>query len=147
MSGRAGRVVVTLLGLVAPAFMACSGDWLTGPGTPLELTHQSLEGRWVNVLLAYTGVGIEHPYSPDEGEIVEFDGSGGVQHFRYPPSVTYASPYYTINGNTLTMEVTHVAEVSTTRLVLTLGGVIGDYDGDGDQEEAVQVLTYQRGKD
>ena len=148
MSGRAGRVVVTLLGLVAPAFMACSGDWLTGPGTPLELTHQSLEGRWVNVLLAYTGVGIEHPYSPDEGEIVEFDGSGGVQHFRYPPGVTYTSPTYTISGDTLTMEFAYVAEVSTTRRLLTLGASSGDYDnGDGDQEAAVQTLTYQRGKD
>jgi hypothetical protein len=86
-------------------------------------------------------------YSPNEGEIVEFDGSGGVHHSRYGWDVTYTSPNYTINGDTLTMELAYVAEVSTTRLVLTLGGISGDYDGDGDQEAAVQVLTYQRGKD
>ncbi len=87
-------------------------------------------------------------HSPDEGVIVESDGSGGVQHFRYPPGVTYTSPFYTISGDTLTMELAYAAEVSTTRLVLTLNErVTGDFDGDGDQEEAVEVLTHQRGKD
>lgn len=136
----------------ALALMACGGDWLTGPGTPLELTHQSLVGRWVNVLVVHTlvanpSIAYRFERSPDEGPILEFDGSGGVQHSRYPPSVTYTSSNYTINGNTLTMELAYVAEVSTTRLVLTLEGISGDYDGDGDQEEAVQVLTYQRGTD
>jgi hypothetical protein len=132
--------------------MACSGGWLTGPGTPLELSHQSLEGRWVNVLVVTTlvtnpSIAYRIEYSPNEGEIVEFDGSGGVHHSRYGWDVTYTSPNYTINGDTLTMELAYVAEVSTTRLVLTLGGISGDYDSDGDQEAAVQVLTYQRGKD
>ncbi len=141
--------------LLYPALvlMACGGDWLTGPGTPLELSHRSLEGRWVNVLVVHTLVGnpsIAYRFerSPDEGEIIEFDGSGGVQHSRYPPDVTYTSPAYTITGDTLRMELAYVAEVSTTRLELTLAErVTGDFDGDGDQEEAVEVLTYQRGKD
>jgi hypothetical protein len=33
----------------ALVLVACGGDWLTGPRTPLELSHQSLKGRWVNV--------------------------------------------------------------------------------------------------
>lgn len=137
----------------ALALMACGGDWLTGPGTPLELTHQSLEGRWVNVLVVHTLVAnpsTEYRFerSPDEGPILEFDGSGGVQHSRYSWDVTYTSPTYTINGDTLTMEFAYVAEVSTTRLVLSLdAGISHDFDGDGDQEEAVEVSTYQRGKD
>ena len=46
------------------------------------------------------------------------------------------------------MELAYVAEVSTTRLVLTLAaGISHDFDGDGDQEIAVEVSTYQRGKD
>jgi len=136
----------------ALALVACGGEWLTGPGTHLELSHQTLKGRWVEVLVITRVVGnpsITHrsEYSTDEGEIMEFDGAGGVQHSRYGWDVVYTSPNYTINGDTLTMELAYVAEVSTTRLVLTLGGISGDYDGDGDQEEAVQVLTYQRGKD
>jgi hypothetical protein len=137
----------------ALVLMACGGDWLTGPGTPLELSHQSLEGRWVNVAVVHTVVAnpsIKHrfEFSPDEGEIMEFDGAGGVQHFRYSWGVTYASPNYTIRGDTLTMELGYVAEVSTTRLVLTsLEAVSADYDGDGDQEIAVQSTTHQRAKD
>lgn len=138
----------------ALVLIACGGsDWLTGPGAPLELSHQSLQGRWVHVLAVHTlvanpSVAYRLEHSPDEGTIVEFDGSGGVQHFRYPPGVTYTSPTYTISGDTLTMEFAYVAEVSTTRLELTLAErVTHDFDGDGDQEEAVEVLTYQRGKD
>ena len=137
----------------ALALMACGGDWLTGPGTPLELTHQSLEGRWVNVLVVHTlvvnpSIAYRFERSPDEGPMLEFDGSGGVQHSRYAPDVTYTSPTYTISGDTLTMEFAYVAEVSTTRLTLTLdAGISHDFDGDGDQEEAVQVTTHQRAKD
>jgi hypothetical protein len=137
----------------ALALMACGGDWLTGPGTPLELTHQSLQGRWVKVLVVHTlvanpSIKYRFEFSPDEGEIIEFDGSGGVQHYRYSWDVTYTSPNYTITGDSLAMEFAYVAEVSTTRLTLTLdAGISHDFDGDGDQEEAVQVLTYQRGKD
>ena len=137
----------------ALVLMACGGDWLTGPGTPLDLSHQSLQGRWVNVSVVHTlvanpSIAYRFERSPDEGEIVEFDGSGGVQHSRYPPDVTYTSPTYTITGDTLRMELAYVAEVSTTRLELTLAErVTHDFDGDGDQEEAVEVSTYQRGKD
>jgi len=137
----------------ALALMACGGDWLTGPGTPLELSHQSLQGRWVKVLVVHTlvanpSIKYRFEHSPDEGEIIEFDGSGGVHHSRYAWDVTYTSPNYTINGDTLTMELAYVAEVSTTRLTLTLdAGISYDFDGDGDQEEAVQVTTHQRAKD
>ena len=136
----------------ALALVACGGDWLTGPGTPLELTHESLEGSWVQVLVVTSRVGNpstarRFESSTDEGEIIEFDGSGGVQHSRYGWDVVYTSPNYTISGDTLTMEFSYVAEVSTTRLVLTLGGISRDFDGDGDQEAAVQAVTYQRGKD
>jgi hypothetical protein len=138
----------------ALVFMACGGsDWLTGPGTPMALTHESLQGRWVHVLSVHTlvanpSVAYRLEHSPDEGHIVEFDGSGGVQHFRYPPGVTYTSPFYTISGDTLTVELAYLAEVSTRRLELTLAETVThDFDGDGDQEEAIEVLTYQRGKD
>ena len=136
----------------ALVLVACGGDWLTGPGTPLELSHQSLEGRWVNVLVVHTlvanpSIAYRFERSPDEGPILEFDGSGGVQHSRYAPDVSYLPQTYTISGDTLTMAFDYVAEVSTTRLVLTLEGVSHDYDGDGIQEEAVQVTTHQRAKD
>ena len=83
----------------ALALMACGGDWLTGPGTPLELSHQSLEGRWVNVLVVTSLVGnpsiaYRFEQSPDEGEIVEFDGSGGVSRpGAWPGWSTSAAPW------------------------------------------------------
>ncbi len=86
-------------------------------------------------------------FSSDEGEIVEFDGAGGVQHSRCESDVTYTSPTDTITGDTLTMELSYLAEVSTTQLVPTPDAIAGDFDGDGNPEAAVQALTYQRGKD
>ena len=135
------------------ALMACGGDWLTGPGTPLELSHQPLEGRWVNTLVVHTlianpSIRYRFEKSPDEGPILEFDGAGGVQHFRYAPDVGFQPQTYTIHGDSLTIGFDYAAEVSTTRLVLTLdSGVAHDFDGDGDQEQAIQVTTHQRAKD
>jgi hypothetical protein len=138
------HVLVMMVGLIG-----CSGDWMTGPGTPLELSHESLRGERVEVLVVTTTSTAVYrtEYSTDEGEIVEFDGAGGVQHSRYGWDVAYTSPTYTISGDTLTMELAYQAEVSTTQLLLTLRGISGDYDGDGDQEGAIQVQTFQRGKD
>ena len=142
----------SLLG-TALAFMACSGDWLTGPGTPLELTHQSLKGRWVHTssvhtLIANPSIKYRFDFSPDEGSILEFDGAGGVQHTRYVPGAGPGAPNYTIRGDTLTMFFDYAAEVSTTRLVLTLDSEVPhDYDGDGDEELAIEVTTRQRAKD
>ena len=141
--------------LLYPALvlMACGGDWLTGPGTPMELTHQSLKGRWVHTSSVHTLVGnpsIEYrsEFSPDEGSIMEFDGAGGVQHFRYAPDAGPGPTNYAIRGDTLTMFFDYAAEVSTTRLVLTLdSGVPHDFDGDGDEELAIEVTTHQRAKD
>ena len=139
--------------LSAIALIACGGDWLTGPGTPLELSHQALQGRWVNTLVVHRLVGnpsVEYRFesSPDEGSILEFDGAGGVQHFRYPPGAGPGAPNYTIRGDTLTMFFDYAAEVSTTRLMLTLNsGVPHDFDGDGDEERSIQVTTHQRSKD
>ena len=141
--------------LLYPALvlMACGGDWLTGPGTPMELTHQSLKGRWVHTSSVHTLVGnpsIEYrsEFSPDEGSIMEFDGAGGVQLFRYAPDAGPGPTNYTIRGDTLTMFFDYAAEVSTTRLVLTLdSGVPHDFDGDGDEELAIEVTTHQRAKD
>jgi hypothetical protein len=135
------------------ALVACGGDWLTGPGTPLELTHQSLKGRWVHTssvhtLIANPSIEYRSEFSPDEGSIMEFDGAGGVQHFRYPPDAGPGPSNYTIRGDTLTMFFDYAAEVSTTRLVLTLNsGVPHDFDGDGDEELAIEVTTHQRAKD
>ena len=137
----------------ALALIACGGDWLTGPGTPMELTHQSLKGRWVHTSSVHTLVGnpsIEYrsEFSPDEGSIMEFDGAGGVQHFRYAPDAGPGPANYAIRGDTLTMFFDYAAEVSTTRLVLTLdSGVPHDFDGDGDEELAIEVTTHQRAKD
>ena len=109
---------------LALAVMACGGDWLTGPGTPLELSHQTLQGRWVNTLVVHTlvanpSINYRFEKSPDEGSILEFDGAGGVQHFRYAPNAGPGPANYTIRGDTLTMFFDYAAEVSTTRLVLT----------------------------
>ena len=137
----------------ALALMACGGDWLTGPGTPLELTHQSLQGRWVhtssvNTLIANPSIKYRLEFSPDEGSILEFDGAGGLQLFRYAPDGGPGPSNYTISGDTLTMFFDYAAEVSTTRLVLTLNsGVPNDFDGDGDEELAITVTTHQRAKD
>jgi hypothetical protein len=138
----------------ALVLVACGGsDWVTGPGTPMALTHESLQGRWVHVLSVHTlvanpSVAYRFERSPDEGEIVEFDGAGGVQHFRHAPDAGPLPPNYTIRGDTLTIAFDYVAEVSTSRLELTLAeSVTHDFNGDGDQEEAIEVLTYQRGKD
>ncbi|HWN18396.1 MAG TPA: hypothetical protein VNO19_05715 [Gemmatimonadales bacterium] len=137
----------------ALAVMACGGDWLSGPGTPMELAHESLKGRWVHTSSVHTVIGspstkYRHEFSPDEGSIMEFDGAGGVQHFRYAPDAGPGPLDYTIRGDTLTMFFDYAAEVSTTRLVLTLdSGVLHDFDGDGDEELAIEVTTHQRARD
>ena len=137
----------------ALAVMACGGEWLTGPGTPIELTHESLKGRWVHTSSVNTVIGspstkYRHEFSPDEGSILEFDGAGGVQQFRYAPDGGPGAQNYAIRGDTLTMFFDYAAEVSTTRLVLTLNsGVSHDFDGDGDEEQAITVTTHQRARD
>ena len=137
----------------ALALMACGGDWLTGPGTPMELTHQSLKGRWVNTLVVHTlianpSISYRFEHGPDKGSIFEFDGAGGVQHSRYGPDVGLPPQTYTIHGDSLTIGFDYAAEVSTTRLVLTLNsGVSHDFDGDGDEEQAIQVTTHQKATD
>jgi hypothetical protein len=132
--------------------VACGGDWLSGPGTPMELTHESLKGRWVHTSSVHTVFGspstkYRHEFSPDEGSILEFDGAGGVQKFRYAPDAGPGPSNYAIRGDTLTMFFDYAADVSTARLVLTLNGISGDFDGDGDQEAANEVITHQRAKD
>jgi hypothetical protein len=90
------------------ALAACGGDWLSGPGTPIELTHQSLKGRWVHTSSVNTVIGnpskkYRTEFSPDEGSIMEFDGAGGLQHFRYAPDAGPGPSNYAIRGDTLTM--------------------------------------------
>ena len=136
---------------IAVALTACGGDWLTGPGIPVELTHESLEGRWVHTRTVLTRVGnprleIRAEHSTDEGSILEFDGAGGVQHFRYVTGGFFPQQY-TISGDTLLMFFSYQAEVSTSRLILTLRDITHDFDGDGDQENAVSVETHQKAQD
>jgi hypothetical protein len=133
------------------ALMACGGDWMTGPGGPLELSHESIEGRWVHTRTLITMVGnpsVKHEaeISPDKGSILEFDGAGGVQRSRYVEGGFFPTEY-SISADTLTVWFSYQAEVSTSRLILTLRGITHDFDADGTAEDAVEVLTYQKGKD
>jgi hypothetical protein len=133
------------------ALMACGGDWMTGPGVPVELSHESLEGRWVHTHTLITRVGnpaVQHraEISPDKGSILEFDGAGGVQRSRYVEGGFFPQEY-TISADTLTVWFSYQAEVSTSRLILTLRGITFDFNEDGTGEDAVEVLTYQKGKD
>ena len=143
--------------LAASAVLAftvgCSGDWLTGPGTPLELSHESLKGRWVHTMAEITMVANpsvvkRFRHSTDKGSILEFDGAGGVDHARVSVDGGANLPFqYTIRGDTLTLSFDYLAEVSTSRLVLTVRGVPYDFDGDGNREDAVGVQTYQKARD
>ncbi len=133
------------------ALVACGGDWMTGPGRSVELSHESIQGRWVHTESLHIRVG--NPairerleISPDKGSILEFDGAGGVQHSRYVDG-GFLPHEYTISADTLTIFFNYQAEVSTSRLILTLRGITFDFDGDGTGEDAIEVLTYQKGKD
>ena len=102
----------------------------------------------VHTLVANPSIKYRFEFSPDEGSILEFDGAGGVQHFRYAPDAGSGPPNYAIRGDTLTMAFDYAAEVSTTQLVLTLdSGISHDFDGDGDEEQTIQVTTHQKAKD
>lgn len=132
------------------ALLACGGDWMTGPGEPVELSHESLEGQWVHTRSVLTRVGnpsqeLRFDISPDKGTILEFDGAGGVQHFRYVLGGPFPTEY-TISSDSLFMGLIYQAEVSTSRLILTNREVTHDFDDDGERENAVSVETYQKGK-
>ena len=133
------------------ALMACGGDWMTGPGTPVELSHESLKGRWVHTRSVLTmagnpGAEIQREFSLDEGSIIEFDGAGGLQLSRYVLDGPFPTEY-SITGDSLYMLLLYRAEVSTSRLTLTNHEFSYDFDEDGDAEAGMSVDTYQKGKD
>jgi hypothetical protein len=135
----------------AAVLLACGGDWMTGLGTPVELSHETLRGQWVHTRSVLTMAGnpsveIRREFSLDEGSIIEFDGAGGLQLSRYVLDGPFPTEY-SISGDSLTMMLLYRAEVSTSRLILTNREFSYDFDGDGDAEAGVSVDTYQKGKD
>jgi len=135
------------------ATAACGGsDLLAGPGEPVELSHETLEGRWVLITSVYTMLAdptVEERFesSPETGLILEFDGEGGVQYARVAANRDTAPTTYSIRGSRLRLDVEYQAEVTTTRLVLTLEDVRYDFGGDGRGEPAIHVETYHKYKD
>jgi hypothetical protein len=131
----------------------CGGsDVLTGPGVPVELSHESLQGRWVLITSVYTmeanpRVEARFEKSPETGFIIEFDGEGGVSYARVAPDGGSGPTTYTIRGNRLQLDFDYQAEVTTTRLVLTLEDISFDFGGDGSQEPAINIATYHKFKD
>jgi hypothetical protein len=147
--------LTTVMGLLL--LLACSDP--AGPGDPLPLTGQSLEGRWVRiqVVLATSPSPVVSDTTEirENGEIFEFTDSGEVEYFcRCPGSDTGPTPQYTsysISGDTLSLHqiagasISQVAEVTTRRLILrSIETFPVDITGDGVPEDVSVTDIYRR---
>ncbi len=129
------------------------------PGDPRPLTGRSLEGRWVRIQVVLSTS--PNPVETDtteitqNGEIFEFTESGGVEYFcRCPGFDTGPTPHYdsySIAGDTLWLHqlggasLSHLAEVTTSRLILRSPGTVPvDITGDGVPEDVTVTNTYRR---
>jgi hypothetical protein len=148
--------------------LACNDlEYLMGPGDPVSLTPQALEGRWVRVRVVLSTSSTEPVVSdtaeiPDNGLIYKFTASGGAEEScRCPglgiaPSALITS--YSISGDTLRFHSsdgvltylagTYLAEVTTRRLILRNPGPFPhDLDQDGVPEDVRATFTHQRMRD
>ena len=154
--------LTTALGLAL--LVACNGlEYLTGPGDPVLLTPESLEGSWVHVRTVFSTstdpILTETKEIPENGAIYEFTKSGSVTYscrcpgFDTAPTLQYIS--YSISDDTLRLHQSegaphaHLAEVTTRRLVLTTpwSTFPRDVNHDGAPEDVTVAYIYQRMKD
>ena len=157
------KMPMPLIVLCLALLMACDGlEYLTGPGDPVPLTPQSLEGSWVRVRAVISTltspVLSDTTDIPENGLIYELSESGEAKEFCRCPSLATAPSSsivsYSVAGDTLRLQsrdgwsLSYLAEVTTRRLVLrAIGTFPHDIDEDGVAEDVRVTYTHQRKKD